>query len=324
MTPLLGVPAYGLLFALALVLLERGADLLTDAIGELAERTGASETVIGLLTAGLEWEELVVATLAAATGNVGIAVGTLIGANVANITGSFALGPLVRPIAISADDRRWALVMLAITVGVGALLLVRPQIGRAEGLLLLATFVAYVVGLLVALRRGMIRAAFVREAEGEEAGDEATGRGLPGHVIRAVVGLALIVAGAEAIIRSGLFFAGLLGVSDYVVGLTLVAIGTTLPDKVISIAGALKDRPGIVTANVIGSNVFNLTFALGLAAVVEPLVVDAPTRAFDIPALLATSAVLVWLFRHPRVGRAAGLGLLLLYVGYLGYQFAGK
>ncbi|MBI2863590.1 MAG: sodium:calcium antiporter [Chloroflexi bacterium] len=307
------------LFLGGLVFIEKGADLLADKVGELAERTRVSETVVGLLTAGIEWEELVVVVLAAATGNIGIAVGDVIGSNIANITGSFSLGLLARPVAIRRDDRIYALAMLALTL-LAAGLLFQGEVGRGSGFLLLAIFTLYMGALVLTLLKGTLRMRFEREAESEDEEGKSTLK----LFVYAFVGLLLIVAGAEAVIQSALYFARLLGVSEFVVGLTLVAVGTTLPDKVISIAGALKGRSGIVTANAIGSNIFNLLFVLGLAAVIHPLSIDQATLAFDVPVLLGVSALMVALFVRRQLHCLEGAVLLGLYVLYLIYNFALK
>jgi len=310
---------YGLLFLLGLVLLARGADLFTDRVGELAERTGAPETVIGLLTAGIEWEETLVVVLAALRGSVGIAVGDVIGSNIANLSGSFAAGLLARPVNITKDDRRYSWVMLAVTVLVSALVWYQGNVSRVTGGVLVALFAVYLVSLLISLRRGILRVRFEREEE-----DEEEGRSTVTVALLSLGGLALIILGAEAVIRSAVYFAELLHVSEFVIGLTLVAVGTTLPDNVIAIAGALKGRSGIVTANAIGSNICNLLLPLGIAALVCPLPVDAVTLAFDIPVLVMVTALVTLLFTRARLGRGTGALLLSLYALYLLYNFVLK
>ena len=316
---MLVVMGCGLLFVLGLVLLERGADLFTDQVGKLAERTGVSETVIGLLTAGIEWEETLVVALAALQGNVGIAVGDVIGSNIANLSGSFAAGLLARPVDITKDDRRYSWVMLAVTVLVSALLWGQGGLSRAAGGVLVALFAIYLVSLLVSLRLGILRVRLEQE-ESEEEGARSIGL----LFLLALGGLALIILGAEAVIRSAVYFAAWLHVSEFVIGLTLVAVGTTLPDNMIAIVGALKGRNGIVTANAIGSNICNLLLPLGIAALVSPLPVDSATLAFDLPVLVGLSALVALLFNRPRLGRGTGALLLSLYVLHLLYNLWGK
>jgi len=314
------VVGYGLIFLLGLVLLERGADLFTDQVGELAERTGVSETVIGLLTAGIEWEETLVVVLAALRGNVGLAVGDVIGSNIANLSGSFAAGLLARPVNITKDDRRYSWVMLAVTVLVSVSLWRQGGVSRATGGVLVALFAVYLVSLLVSLRLGILRVRLKQEEEGDEKGKQSIAL----LFLLALGGLALIILGAEAVIRSAVYFAAWLHVSEFVIGLTLVAVGTTLPDNVIAIAGALKGRSGIVTANAIGSNICNLLLPLGIAALVRPLPVDAATLAFDVPVLVGLTALMALFFVRPRLGRGTGALLLSLYVLYLLYNFVVK
>ena len=311
---------YGVLFLLGLVLLEKGADLFTDKLGELGERTGVSETTLGLLTAGMEWEELLVSLVAAFSGNVGIAVGNVIGANIANILGTFSLAPLIKPLTASKEDRFYALILGVITTGVAALLFWRPEVGSTTGALLVGIFVLYVAALIWSLRKGMIAVRFEREEEGEQQKKA----GVLKVFALTFLGLAIILAGAELVVESGVYFASLLGVSEYVIGLTIVAIGTTVPDKVITIAGALKGKSGVVMANMIGSNIFNLLFVLGLASIIQPLVVDEATLWFDVPVMLGiTWLVVIFLFKK-RIGRVTGAFLLLTYVAYFAYNFLAK
>lgn len=314
------------LFAVGLVLLERGADIFIDKVGDIARRTGQSETLIGLLTAGMEWEELLVAVVAVLTGHTGIALGDLIGSNIANVTGSFSLGPLVRPLQTNRDDRRYGLLMLGITGMVCALLAGTGEVSRAAGGGLVLIFVAYVAFLLFAVRRGMMNVEFQGEDEDDDDEEEveddvARDRPLWREFGGAMVGLALIVGGAAAVVEGAVFLAKALQVPEVVIGVTLVAVGTTLPDKVISIAGALKGRHGVVTANAIGSNIFNLTLALGLAALVQPIQIEASTLRFDVPALLGCTMLLAAMLFQPRIPRWQGAALLVLYAAYLGAAF---
>lgn len=311
---------YGALFLLGLVLLEKGADLFTDKLEDLGERTGVSETVLGLLTAGMEWEELLVSLVAAFSGNVGIAVGNVIGASIANILGTFSLGPLIKPLKASRDDRFYGVILGVITTGVAMLLFWRPRVGTTTGAVLVGIFVLYLAGLIGSLGKGMIAVRFKREEEGEEQEKS----GVLKLFAMAFLGLAIIVAGAELVVESAAYFAVLFGISEYVIGLTIVAVGTTVPDKVITIAGALKGKSGVVMANMIGSNIFNLLFVLGLASMVHPLVVDKATLWFDVPVMLAITWIIVAFLFRKQIGRATGVALLLAYAGYLAYNFLVK
>ncbi|MGQ9629048.1 MAG: sodium:calcium antiporter [bacterium] len=274
-----GFPGLWFYLIVGLILLERGADAFADAVGELMERTGASETVVGLLTAGIEWEELVVCSVAALSGNAAVALGDVLGSNIANLTGSFSLGLLARPVEVCRDDRWFALV---------------------------AAFSAYIEG--------------ARHAVPDF--DRGEGRRL--GFLMAFLGLGLTVLGAEAVVRSAVYFAHLLRASDFVIGLTLVAVGTTLPDKVISVVSALRGRSGVVIGNAVGSNIFNILFVLGVTASVQPLGADGETAAFDLPFLVCVSALICLLFLRRQLHIPEGLLLLGLYAFYIYYNFAVK
>jgi cation:H+ antiporter len=307
-------------FLLGLFLLERGADLFTDSIGELGEQTGVSETVLGLLTAGMEWEELLVSVVAAFSGNVGIAVGNVIGASVANILGTFSLGPLIRPVETTREDRRFAFFLGLATTAVAGLLFLRPVVDRPAGFLLTGTFLLYVAVLLWLLRRGLVSVGFEREEEGEDDGEKGTGK----LFALSFAGLALILGGAHLVVKASAWFAGFFGISEFVVGLTVVAMGTTVPDKIITVAGALKGQSGVVVANMIGSNLFNLLFVLGAAALVHPLHLDAATLRFDLPVLVGVTWLTVLVMSRGPVRRATGAWLMAGYAAYVLWNFLGK
>lgn len=301
-----------LLIPISLVLLEWGADTFTDGVAAIGVETGVPETLLGLLTAGIEWEELAVVAIAAASGKIGIAVGDVIGSNIANITGSFSLGLLAAPVYPARTDRRFALALLVVTALV-CVPLATGDVGRPVGGALVIAFVAYLALLVIFVVRG--RAAMMLEADDED--DDDTALPLPRLIVRTMLGLAAILVGAEALVEGAVRVASFFGLPDVLIGLTVVAVGTTLPDKVISIVGARRGQSGIVIANTIGSNVCNLLAALGVAALIRPLAIDRPTRLFDLPVLLGTTGLLAALLMRRSVGRWAGAGLLAVYVAYL-------
>ncbi|MHB8758318.1 MAG: hypothetical protein ACYC6V_09940 [Bacillota bacterium] len=152
------------LFLVGLLLVEKGADLFGDAVGDLAEHTGASPTVVGLITAGTEWEELVVAVVAAASGATGLAIGDIVGSNIANLTSSFSLGLLVRPLEPGPDDRRFAWGAVGVTV-VAAAFMATGLINRWMGGILVLFFAGYLGTLWRLLTRGQLQVRFEREED---------------------------------------------------------------------------------------------------------------------------------------------------------------
>jgi cation:H+ antiporter len=310
---------YIAVFILGSVLLEVGADWFTDRAGELAEHAGVSETLAGLLTVGIEWEELVVVLVAALSGKPAVAAGDVIGSCIANLCGSLGIGVLARPMSLERDDRRAGLAMLGVTALVAALVwLGRGTISRPAGILLAGLFAAYLIVLLVLFRRGVMVTLLRRDDDDEKIDLR---RGVAFAFLGALGGLALVILGAELVVRAAIELAKAWRISEFIVGVTLVAFGTTLPDTVINVVAARKGSGGLVIANAAGSNICNLLFSLGVAAAIAPLAIGS-LAFFDLLFLLGVTTLLILALRGPRLVRAEGLALVVLYGGYLVYSFA--
>lgn len=310
MTILLSILALGA----GLVLLEAGADRFTDAIGVLSRRLHASENVTGLLTAGAEWEELVVVIVAIAGGHPGLAVGNVIGSCFANLTGSMPLGLFgPRPLVPDRSARIYAVVMLLVTA-LAAIFLLDGRVEPAAGGILITIFVLYVASVLLVISRGWLRPL----DDDDEIESTAS---LPRVIGVLVLGLIVITAGAELVVEGAVRIAETIGLSDYAIGATVVAVGTTLPDKAISFIGGRRGQSGIVTANATGSNIFVLTLVLGLAALFSGsgLAVNREIIRIDLPLLLLASGLIVVLVNRPSLHWRSGLLLLTFYVAYVVY-----
>ncbi len=300
-----------------LIVLEWGAERFTGAIGAIARNLRASEGVVGLLTAGGEWEELVVVALALAGGHPALAVGNVVGSCLANLIGSMPLGLLgKRPLVLDRSARVYGLVMLGVTV-LACLFAFGGRVTRPEGGALVAAFVVYVASVLVVIRRG-----WLRPPEDDDDDDDAPVAGSALRPIAVLVlGLVVISVGAELIVQGSVHIAQRIGLSEYAIGATVVSVGTTLPDKAISLIGGLRGQGGVVTANATGSNIFLLTLVLGLAALSGGAgLAVAPTVAHvDVPLLLAATLLVTLLFRQRSLHRRTGVALLILYVTYIVY-----
>ncbi len=292
-----------------MVLLEVGADKLTDAVQALAMRLRTSEAVVGLLTVGGEWEELVVVVVAALTGHIEIGIGNIIGSCIANLAGSMPLG-MLGPKKLAADRaaRIYSIVMLAVTV-LATLLLWRGM-NVAEGWLLVAVFVVYLASLLIVITKGLLPAP---EPEEEESIEGNT----PLLLVITLVSLLVLALGAELVVRGSAEIARRLGISEYAIGATIVAIGTTLPDKAISLVGGMKGSSGVVLANATGSNIFVLTLLLGLSAILGGA--GGSSIGIDMWLLLGLSIAVTIMILRERLGRVEGALLLLFYLAYVAY-----
>ncbi len=304
---------------IGIALLFGGGELLVRNASALARVWGLSPMVVGLtiVAFGTSSPELAASLTAALQGSPQIALGNVVGSNTANIALVLALVALVRPPTATASFLRRE---VPIMVGGAALLvamLVGGVAGRAEGSLLLLLLVAY---LMVLLRPGEEKAE-VREAFAQEYG------GAPrvstwNAALLVVLGLALLVGGANLLVIGATSLARGFGLPEMVIGLTLVAVGTSLPELATSLVAAAKRQPDIALGNIVGSNIFNVLGILGATAVTRPLRVPFEVVAIDLWVMLGLSVLLVpFLVSGLRLGRREGAVLLTLYVGYVAYLY---
>ncbi|MFD1342537.1 calcium/sodium antiporter [Litorisediminicola beolgyonensis] len=297
-----------LLIAAGLPALLFGGEWLVSGAVTVAQRLRVSPLVIGLTLVGFgtSMPELITSLRAASLGSPGIALGNVVGSNIANILLILGLAAAIRPVAVDRSalrrDGGW---VLAAALAVAALSLL-PMIGRGAGL---ALVLALGLFLWTALRSGSVEAA----------PDEAQGT-LPGALMRFGLGLALVLSGAVMLVEGAIGIARAAGVSETVIGLTLVAVGTSLPELVTSVVAARRGHGAVALGNVLGSNVFNVLGILGVTALALPLPVDEQIARLDVWVMLAATLVLL-VFCHSgaRLSRREGWALLLGYVAYLGW-----
>jgi len=320
------------LFILAgFVTLILGADGLVRGAASLALRLGVSALVVGLtiVAAGTSAPELAVSVYAAANGNPDIALGNVIGSNIFNVGAILGLTALIMPVACAAAVvRRETPVMIGICLLVPFFAWVGHAhtgayvVERWHGLILLLIALAYTSVLYVIAKRepDAVHAALEGSVPAGESAEAARKRPvlldlayIAGGVILLIVGSRLLVSGATTIAKS-------LGVSDVVIGLTIVACGTSLPELATSLIAAIKKQPDLSVGNIVGSNIFNVVLILGAAAAVTPVHVDPEILFRDVPVMLAFSIVLLPLMRTGfRISRPEGAFLLLGFLAYLAW-----
>ena len=294
-------------------LLERGADWFADSATALARRSGVPLAIVGLLTVGIEWEELTVIVVALAEGAPRLAVGALIGSAIANMTVVLSAGLLRRPLVPQRIDRTLGWIVLGATLLVASMA-GSGRFGRREGVVLLVTFGAYALWLGRELRAGLRSAALDLNDDDDDGDATASTSAL---LWRLPAGLALAIGGGELAVRGALRVSAGAGLSETVVGLTLVAIGASLPDIVISFVAARRGAAALVLANAAGSNVCNLLLLLGIVALFHPLSVPSTVLDVDVPVLLTVTALFALTVRRNLIGRGYGAALLVVYGLYL-------
>ena len=298
------------LIVLGVTMVLYGADRLTEGASALARRMNVPEIIIGLtiVAAGTSAPELFVSMVSALKGTPDLAVGNVVGSNTMNCMLIVGCAAMVAPMTISRSTVKKD---IPFSVGASVLLMLlafNGSLGRIDGVILLLGFAAFMTYTLMQARNGQAEAVS------------------GSHQLRPVFsvlyvlgGLAMLVVGSNLFVDSASSVAYALGISEGVVGLTIVAGGTSLPELATSVVAARKGQSAIAIGNVIGSNVFNILLILGLTATIRPLEIEGITT-IDL-AVMLLSVVLVWLFSRTRytVDRWEGAVLVGGYLVYLGW-----
>lgn len=298
-----------------LLLLALGAEYLVRGSTALAMRFGLTPLVIGLTVVafGTSSPELVVSLQSSLSGNGAIALGNVIGSNISNIALILGVSALVRPLRVQVQIIRREIPLMILASVLLSLMLLGGQVNRLEGLLLFIAGIAYFVFAYIAARRNKSRIA---ESEFEAALPKTTGRGWV-SLLLILLGLSMLAIGAKLLVHSAVAIAEAFGVSQIIIGLTVVAVGTSLPELATSVVAARKDEGDIVIGNVIGSNVLNVLFVLGLAALINPLHVEG-LSVIDVIVMLGSAALVLPLMRRGfQLTRWEGTLLLAGYIGYI-------
>lgn len=300
------------LFILGLLGLSFGAEWLVKGSSRLARALGVKPIVIGLtiVAFGTSSPELVVSLLATLKKSEGIAIGNIIGSNIANIGLVLGLSALVSPLKVELSVLRRELpVMIGVSL-LFILTLLDQKISFWDGLILFSGLLGYIGYHLYSTMKVNQKTVY------EVALNENDSR--IKNALLVIVGLTLLVGGAHLMVRSGIFIARRLEVSEIVIGITLVSVGTSLPELATSVVSTMRKESDISVGNVIGSNIFNILCVIGIVAMVAPLDVDKSLLFFELPVMLLFSFALIPLMKTGFVlNRIEGAILLVGYVVFI-------
>ena len=310
---LLGSPLTELLLlAGGAALLYAGAELLVKGAGDLALAVGLKASTVGVTVVALATTapELFVSVLGAITVSTDTGLGAIVGSNIANIGLVLGVSALIRPLDISQTvfERHVPFMMLAalLLVGLGW----DGRIGAVDGLLLLAALVAFTA---VVMRRVQQTQSGISDAERAEMPD-ARAR----DAAAVVGGIVALVFGSRWLVEGGQTLLSAAGFSDIFIGLTVLALGTSLPELAASVVSAVRGEAEFSVGNVVGSNIYNILAVIGIVAVITPIGVSPGVRGFEFPTLLAFTALLVGLmYRSERISRLDGGVLVAGYVLFI-------
>ncbi len=287
--------------ALGIYALVKGSNIFIEGAASIAKSIGVSEHLIGitLVAFATSLPELLICTMASYKGEGSISLGNVLGSNVANIGLVLSISILLMSLTVKREAKRDAGIMCLITLVLLFLMAIDGNLNRLDGLVLMAIYVLYFIYL-----------AKTREHVPQVVRHRKT---LRKDTLLVLVGAAFLLGGSEILIRSAVYIALSFGFSTLIIGLTIIAIGTSLPELASSAAAALKGRYGIAAGNVIGSNIINITLALGAASLIRTITVEAKVLSTIMPLVLLFSGIMLVMTLKSRIRKFEGIILLALY-----------
>ncbi|MDE7092537.1 MAG: calcium/sodium antiporter [Muribaculaceae bacterium] len=306
-----------------LILILIGANALTDGASALAKRMGISDLIVGLTVVafGTSAPELAISVISASAGNAPLAIGNVVGSNIFNILIIIGVTAIVRPIVVSRNIMTLEIPMLILS---SVILLVLGnsaildgginQVSRVSAIFLLIFFLLFMRYTFASAKQPDLS-----QPEAEQAA-QTKPMALAKSIIYVIAGLAALVWGGDKFVEGASGIASGLGVSDAVIGLTIVAAGTSLPELATSIVAAVKGKPELAVGNVIGSNIFNVVVVLGISGVITPLPFGSIGN-FDLLTLLGASLAFYlfgWIIKTRTITRLEGAILAAGYIAYVG------
>ena len=305
-------------------LLVGGAEFLVKGAAAIATHLGIRPVVIGLTVVafGTSAPEFAVSIGAAATGSTDVAFGNVVGSNIANILLILGASALIGGLAVTQRIIRFDIPLLIVVSVVALLMALDGRIGRLDGVILFIGILVYTAWLIRASRaeRAEITAEYSEAVELLEG--DTVGRSLPIQILLALGGLVALIVGSQFLVSAATDIAETLGLSELVIGLTVVAIGTSLPELATSLLAAWRGERDIAVGNVVGSNLFNLLGVLGISGVIaaDGIPVASSSLTLDFPVMLAATIALVPIIWNGfRIRRWEGLVLLVSYIVYVTY-----
>jgi cation:H+ antiporter len=315
-------------FLTGLITLIVGSELVVRGGSRLAGRLGIRPIVIGLtiVSIGTSMPELAIGVVAATEGSASLAVGNIAGTNVVNLLLILGLSTLIRPLSMQMRTLRFDLPMMSVAALLLWALAFQGTLTRLDGLILLLCAIAYTAVVVHTSRRENQEVA--AEFSAEYAGDDpdtrrrSGARPLARHVSLLVGGIVIIVAGAEWLVNGAVGMARAFGVSDALIGLTIVAIGTSAPELVTTVVSTVRGDRDIALGNLLGSGVYNIALVLGITCLAAPqaLQLEPALVRIDIPIMVAATLVCVPIFvSGRRVTRSEGGAMVAAYLAYLAF-----
>lgn len=314
-----------LLLVLGFILLCKAADLLVDGAVAIASHLGVSPMIIGLtvVSVGTSAPEVAASVAAATSGNGSIAIGNVMGSNIANLALIGGLCAIIRPISVNIRMLKVELPVMILAILLLLPLMLGGVIGRIEGAILLLVFLGLLIALIKNARSDSLKDVMPSSSCSSEV--ESKHFGFPKSLLFIGLGLLGLTVGAKLTLVGAVYIGHWCGMSQAVIGLTIIAIGTSLPELITCLAASYKKQDDISTGNLVGSNIFNTLLVIGVASLTRPLNVEKILLIRDYPVMAGVSIVFIALAIWNRaITRGSGVILLVGYVVYMSYLLISK
>lgn len=307
-----------------LIVLVWSADRFVDGAASTAKHFGMTPLLIGIVVIGFGTSapEMIVSASSALSGSPGIALGNAYGSNITNIALILGLTALIKPLMVNSEVLKKELPILMAVTLLSAYLLYDADVTRLDAIILLAVFAVYMVWTVITAMKSKNDALAIDvDAELESSSEMSLGK----SILWLIIGLVLLVVSSQFLVWGAVEVAKFFGVSDLVIGLTIVAVGTSLPELASSIAAARKGEVDLALGNIIGSNLFNTLAVVGIAGAIEPMQAAAEVFSRDIVIMSALTFLLfvfgLNIYRRAEGGRINRLEGFILFAAYVGYNF---
>lgn len=304
------------LLVIGFAMLIKGADWFVEGASKIADKLGIPQLVIGLtiVAMGTSAPETAVSISAALKGSADIAVGNVVGSNIMNILVILGITSIIIPLSVQKSTVKYEIpFMIIITVIFAVLGLTDNEIFRGDGLILLGLFIIYLAYLFRMAKKG--------QAVTEEVEEDGKQDSVLKMIVLIVIGVVLIVLGSNVSVDAAKTLATIFGMDEKLIGLTIVALGTSLPELVTSVTAGLKGKADIAIGNIVGSNIFNILFVIGVSAMITPVTYQAAFLFDSIVCVAAAVLLFVCVLnKDNKLKRWSGITMLVGYAAYLGYM----
>lgn len=305
------------------VLLIKGADFLVDGASSVAKRFKIPEIIIGLtiVSMGTSMPELFVSVTSALNGSADMAIGNIIGSNICNLLLILGLSAFIRPVRFQRETRLIEIpICLAITIIFTIFCNTDGIISQIEGIILIVLFLMFIIYTIIMSKKGM---QFDKEDGNEEIEEKSNPLSISKSIFFIILGIVGLKIGGDLTVDNATNIARMFNVSEKIIGLTILAVGTSLPELVTSVTAAIKGNSDIAIGNIVGSNIFNILFILGVSAVIVPLSYNFSYNIQMVILMIATIVLALFPAIPPKneMSRMNGLIYFIMYIAYLAMLF---